>query len=162
MRQTLAELMTTLGCERWPERWPEFYDEVMGDFDKNGCAFADPATYDELNDKYKAFPKYLDIYKEAASAVAKDEPLARLLALLCRASKDRDLICSDIKALDFPEGNGIGYDMLPGLANASGIEHCVNTLRSLGLPDELIFPTVALHENGLRTQGICRNRVRRL
>ena len=142
--------MTSLGCERWPERWEGFYDEVMGDFDKNGCAFADPATYDELHNKYKAFPEYLDIYKDAAAAVAKDEPLARLLALLCRAAKDRELICSDIKELSFPEGDGIGYAMLPGPATASGIEYCVNTLRSLGLPDELIFPTVALHENGLR------------
>ena len=70
MRQTLAELMTSLGCKRWPERWPEFYDEVMEDFDKNGCAFADPATYDELNDKYKAFPKYLDIYKASTMTTA--------------------------------------------------------------------------------------------
>ena len=44
MKQTLTQLMTSLGCERWPERWEKFYDGVMGDFDKNGCPFADPAT----------------------------------------------------------------------------------------------------------------------
>ena len=150
MKQTLTELMHSLGCEKWPERWEEFYDEVMEDFEKNGCAFADPKTYDILHEKYGVFPRYLDIYKKAATEVAENEELSRFLALVCRAVKDRELICSDIKELSFPEGDGIGYAMLPGLANASGIEHCVNTLRSLGLPDELIFPTVALHENGLR------------
>ncbi len=150
MKQTLTELMHSLGCERWPERWEAFYNETMEDFDKNGCAYADPATYDALQKKYGVFPKFLDTYKEAAAEVAKNEPLSRFLALLCRAMKDRELIVPDLKELSFPKGDGIGYAMIAGLANASGIEYCVSTLRSLGLPDELIFPTAALQENGLR------------
>ena len=74
---TISDLMSSLGCTKWPERWGEIYDKVMDQYDKYGCDFTDPIFYDKLADRYNVLREYRDYYKEAAVEIGKDEDLAR-------------------------------------------------------------------------------------
>lgn len=141
-RPTLAELMKSVNSTKWPERWEAMYDRVMDDYEKNGCALADPAHYDRLNEKYKMFPTLIDDYKTAASELAKDDALCRFVMLVCEAMKDRQNISADITSLEMPHTeNGeycVKYDMLTALIMASAAEYQHSLYVSRGLPQEHI------------------------
>ena len=87
---TISELMSALGCTKYPDRWADIYDKVMDEYDKYGCELATPAFYDKLGDRYNVFHKYKDYYKKAAEEIANDEDLCRLLALLATVARDRE------------------------------------------------------------------------
>ena len=146
MKQTIDALMADLSVARFPERWREFYGEVMANFDARGCELTDPSYYDRLQAEYAPFDEELAIFRAAAAEVGKNEPLSRFLALLARAVADRGEIRADFAALDMPKdpvgGPSLAYDMLPGLAVASGIPDAVLRMRARGIPEEFVHSAI--------------------
>lgn len=141
MYQTIDELMLKASCTAFPERWREIYDEAMDAFDREGCEWLDPDRYDRLGDEYGVLVLYRDVYKEAAARIAENEALSRLLALLVRALKDRELASADLKVFKAPKSptgeHDIAYDMLTALAIASLVPYSNELLLKRGLPEEV-------------------------
>ncbi len=155
MRQTIDGLMAALSVARFPERWRGFYDEVMDRFDADGCALTDPAYYERLHAEYGVFPEYLDVFKEAAAAVGRNEALSHFLSLLAYALRDREAIGEDLSHFEAPQppagGHDLAYDMLPGLATASGIPEAIARMRERGLPEDKIIGTVRSIEKTVKS-----------
>lgn len=154
MRQTIDELMASLGVAKFPEPWRCFYDEVMDDFDHNGCPLTDPAYYRRLHAEYGVFPEYLDVFCEAATEVGKNEALSRFLALLAYAQRDRATVNENLAGLETPKnpegGHALAYDMLPGLSVADGIPNAIARMRERGIPEEKILGTVCAIERTVK------------
>lgn len=153
MKYTLESLMQEVGCAKYPPRWVEIFDTVMGDFDKNGCPLTDPAYYDALHQKYNAFPQFLNVYKEAAAAVAAREPLARLLALLVASLSDPETAWEDVKAFSAPKSEpnapDLAVDMLTALAICCQIPYQYDLLTERNLPDDVILRSLQVLEKGV-------------
>ena len=92
---TIESLMAACNVTKYPERWRTFFDEVMCDFDKNGCLYANPAQYDRIEEEYALLGEHLPVFKETARDITAREPLARYLALLCHALHLRVLAVCD-------------------------------------------------------------------
>ena len=135
---TIETLMQAAGCTAYPARWSEIFDTVMGDFDKNGCRYTDPAYYDMLHETYGVLNRHLDVFKEAAALVGEREPLARLLALLAAALHDREHIDADLKEFApplSPEGtHDLAIDMLTGLALFAMVPYTAAKIAHRNLP----------------------------
>lgn len=138
-RPTIDALMRDCGVTSFPERWREFYDEVMASYEQNGCPLADASYYDALEKDYGVIGEHLPVFREAAEAIAAREPLARYLALLCRALEDRDLITSDLATLAFPadEENSLAVRMLPSLAMMQGMRYADGLMKEKGMPEDV-------------------------
>ena len=145
--------MQTVHCVKFPARWAEIYDNVMENFEQNGCPLTDPAYYDDLQERYHAFPQYLEVYKQAATAVAKSESLARVLALLVASLSDPDHAWGDAKAFSAPKtADGkpdLATDMLTGLAICCQIPYQHKLLTGWGLPEDVILRSVQVLEKGV-------------
>jgi hypothetical protein len=154
-RQTLAELMASVGCNKYPQRWNSLYDSVMDDYDKNGCIYATAQYYDDINSKYDMFPNYLDDFKNAAEALAKNDALCRAFALLCESMKDRESFANEYSELDMPKsGDGkyhIEYEMLTGLASVSLADYTYSLLEARGLPKEQKLYAMRVFEDMVKT-----------
>ena len=138
---TLSDLMAAAGCTGYPSRWNEIFDAVMADFDQNGCPLTDPAYYDALHKTYGVLNKHLDVFKEAALAVSKREPLARLLALLVATLKNRDTVNADLAELKPPVSPcgkpDLAVDMLTGLALFAMVPYTAQKIAHRNLPPEV-------------------------
>ncbi len=150
MRPTLNALMEQIGIQVWPERWQDIYDTVMDDFEQNGCSMLDPAHIDALADRYGILNGQRELYKQVAAEISKQEPLGRLLALLCAALADTEHRKDDLKnfapIFSTADAPNLGLNMLPGLALLSQMPECYNTLCALGLPEEDIRTTMQIPE----------------
>lgn len=153
MNYTLESLMGAVGCKKWPDRWNEIFDEAMSDFDKNGCPLLDGEYYDRLHKKYGILNTYLDLYKDVAERVSKNEPLSRLLMLLCYTLKDRKTVMDDLRGFERPQAPSpeqeLEYDMLCGLAAFYPIDYCYELLSKKNLPKEVIDNTLNMYERGV-------------
>lgn len=149
MRPTLNELMKSTGCKKWPERWQDVYDDAMDDFECHGCRMTEPSYIDAIADRYQILTNQRELYKEAARSVAAQEPLARLLALLCAVLADKEHREEDLERFapgyDLEKPN-IGLNMLTGLALLSRMSECYDVLCARGLPEEYIRQTMRLPE----------------
>lgn len=150
---TICELMERAGCEKWPPRWKELLDDVMAEFEQNGCPQATPEYYEMLAKKYGILEDLLDIYKAAAMEVAGNEALSRLMVLLCKALQDREKVAEDLKEFTgpkAPEGAvSLGYDMFGALAICSLADYCYNNLKKRKLPEEMIHEVMCMPEKGV-------------
>ena len=147
---TIEELASSLGLSSLPEKCRDFFDEVMKDFDKNGCIYTKPEYYEMLHQKYGVLQTYLDLYKKAAIEVGKDESLSRFLALLCRALQDPNFRNGSYGPLILPQKeNDFSYEMLPALAAASELELSYEILKKRHLPEDILQDTLRLPENGI-------------
>ena len=131
--------MRASGVTTFPERWRDFYEDVMADYEANGCALATAAYYDALEAEYGLLGEHLPVFKQAAEEIAARDALARYLALLCRALRDRDQINSDLATLGFPkdEENSLATRMLPSLAMMQGFPYADGLMRARGIPDDI-------------------------
>lgn len=154
-RQPLRELMATLGMTKWPTRWEEIYDAVMDEYEQNGCVLTDPAYYEKLHATYGSLPHTLDDHKRAAVAMAKNEPLTRMLMLLCDTLAHRETADEEIASMDMPRPSDgsykIEYEMLTALAMASTADYTHGLLVGYGLPKEQIDYTMQQNEKMVRT-----------
>lgn len=150
MRPTINQLMDNIGVQTWPERWKDIYENVMADFECHGCPMTDPNYIDMLSKKYQLLFGQENLYKEAALSAAKQESLARLLALLCAALADKEHRNEDLEHFvpiyDAGENPNVGLNMLTGLALLSQMPECYQTLYALGLPEGEIVRTMRIPE----------------
>ena len=120
---TIDALMNAAGCSAWPQRWREIYPRAMARYEKEGCIYATPAFYEGLEEKYHSIGVELELLKRGALAVAENEPLLRLLALITDAMTDADEAYADIAQFQppkAPEGaDPFPYEILIGLATFS-------------------------------------------
>lgn len=154
MYPTIDELMSAVGCKRWPERWREIYDDVMTDFDKNGgTKLTDPAFYRDIHARYHTLPQFLDVICEAAEAIGKRENLARLLALVGAANADREHAASDIAGYSTPVSPAgqpdLAVDMLTALATISMTPYTFEMMKARGIPEEQIRHELLALEGGI-------------
>ena len=150
--------MAGLAVSKFPDSWRGFYDEVMDDFDKNGCELTDPAYYDRLHAEYSAFPEYLDDFKEAAADVGRNEALSRFLALLAYALRDRTKVNENLSGFEAPKAPGgdhvLAYDMLTGLATVSGIPAAYEKMRGMGIPEDKILGSIRSIERTVNSYAL--------
>lgn len=154
MAYSLEKLLAELGLEKLPTRWVEFFPALMDDFDKNGCPLLDGKYYERLNREYGMLDGLVDIYRDAAESVKKNEPLARLLHVLAHAEKDRTLFYSELREFKFPRANEgedpIAYDMLGALAITALADACYDKMSKRGIPQELIDSIMKIPEGATR------------
>lgn len=142
MKPTIQELMSALGCTKWPERWAEIYDDVMEQYEKCGCEFTNPDIYDKFKDKYNVLEKYGEYYKTAAAEIAKDDYLSRLLTLLCTVAKDRTHAKEEFLQFSPPvapnDKRELKYDMLTALVMCSTYDYTYSLLTARKIPQNHI------------------------
>ena len=149
MRPTIDELMSRLGCARFPERWRSIYSEASDIYEKRENPLLKPEYYDELNKKYRIFEgELLEIYKKAASLLSNNEDLSRFFCILCRALKDRPTIQHDIAEMDIPqpkEGEDVlPYDMLTALSMCQSTPAFYEQMVSHGVSERIIFDSLKI------------------
>lgn len=154
MYPKIDELMSEVGCSRWPDRWREIYDEVMEDYEKNGGThLCNPDFYRDLHKRYEAFPRYLEVICEAAKKIEESKPLSRLLALLGASLADREHAWADVAAFSAPTPpcgtRDLATDMLTGLATVSMLEYSHEKLAERNIPREIILATTTMLEAGI-------------
>ncbi|MBQ5771722.1 MAG: DUF5596 domain-containing protein [Clostridia bacterium] len=153
MKHSIQELMAALACEKWPDRWQNFFEDERALLVQNGHPLLDPSFYDELQEKYRVLPTYKDLYKRSAALIAADEDLSLFFALLCRASRDRDLINDDLANLSLPTGaggqNALACRMLPGLTLCQAIPDVYEAMKKRGIPDDILYPSLRVAEAGV-------------
>ena len=163
MRKSIDELMTHVGCLKWPERWRDIYDHAMDDYAQNGCPLTDPDYYEALAKTYQILHLELATYQQAAEEIGRDEDLSQLLHLLYTALAQEEYNVSDTAAFQLPfppvSEPWLDRDMLPGLALCSQIPRCAERLRQKKLPEAIIretlrMPEVTLREYRLRHNGL--------
>lgn len=151
--KTLKDIMNAVGCEKWPERWETFYEEEMKEFERSGCRYLKPEYYDEIAEKYGILQRYREVYKDAAREIAKDDDLARLLVVLCRALQDRENFRAELGVFTKPASPGgvysFAYEMLTGLVMCSGLDYCYGLLKARKLPEEVISSVLNYVETGV-------------
>ena len=150
MRPTIYELMDQTGCKNWPQRWKDIYEDVMTSFEVRGCSLMDPNYIAMLAERYGLLSEQKALYQEAALSVAEQEPLARLLALLCASLADSDHRDADLEqfapAYQTADQPNLGLNMLTGLALLSQMPECYRTLKAIGLPENEIIRTMRIPE----------------
>ena len=155
---TIEELMQSVGVAKWPARWASFYDEVMAGFDAHGCPFADPAYYEQTAKTYGFPTRYLPYYQKAAASVGQNEPLARALALVCRALSDREAFVAEVKEFAppvAPDGtDDLGYALFMSLALASTVPYTVSILQKRNMPQDVIRQELSAMENGIDSYAV--------
>ena len=148
--ESLKALAERVNCKKYPTRWESFFNEVMDDFDKNGCIYLDPSFYDDLNRRFGILTEYLDLYKKAALEISKDQDLSRFLAVLCRGLQDRRFHTSDMAEFSAPSKSGdFAYELLTALAIASEAEMCHELLLKRKVPQEYIEQLMHVPEEGI-------------
>lgn len=151
---TIDVLMQKAGCEQWPERWRAVFLRAMARFEKEGCIYATPGYYDALEAKYHALGVELDLLKRGAIAVAQNDALVRLLALICDAMTDADEVYDDIAHFQppkAPEGaDPFPYEILIGLATFSRMDYTYHKLCSCHMPMDKIQTVLGYFCAGLR------------
>ncbi len=154
-RPTLEALMHSQNSTRWPDRWNLVYDEVMDDFEKNGCVLLDPAYYDKISEKYGILKDFKEDYKLAAEETAKDEGLSRVLALICDTMRHRETAMAESGALELPHNADgsydIKYEMITALAMTYMADYTYGLLTSRGLPEKHINYAMNVFDGMIKT-----------
>ena len=155
MKYSLEQLMSTVGCEKYPERWNEIFDAAMEEYEQQGCYLTKEEFYNDLDAKYGCFEKYGKVYKEAAAQTAKDEALGRFLTLLAMALQDDENRSDDLKNFSrpvTPKGKErLAYDMVTGLALCSQLDRGAEIMRARNLPELVINAVLTQAVNGVAT-----------
>ncbi|MBQ5800664.1 MAG: hypothetical protein IIW20_02150 [Clostridia bacterium] len=153
MKKSFDSLIESVGVIGFPERFRLIYDEAMADYEKNGCPYIDPAFYDKVKNKYNILSDCVDVYKNAAVEIRKNEDYTRFLHLLCFALRDEEYNFSDTAALKMPytkdEEPYAPLDMLTGLAMCSQIDSAAKKLEGRNLPKEVHEGILNRPEKGL-------------
>lgn len=154
-RPTLETLMYSQNSTRWPDRWNLVYDEVMDDFEENGCVLLDPAYYDKISEKYGILKDFKEYYKAAAIETAKDDGLSRVLALICDTMRHRDTAMAESNALELPHNADgsydIKYEMITALAMAYMADYTYGLLKARDLPEHQINYAMNVFDGMIKT-----------
>ena len=146
----IDELMSRLGCKKFPERWREIYDDAKNMLEEGANPLLSPEYYTSLHEKYGVFESTLDTYKNAAIMIAEKEELSLFFCLLCRALKDRATIQRDIAQMEIPnapEGEDIlPYDMMTALSMCQSYDAFYEQMHSHSVPDDILFESLKIPE----------------
>ena len=157
-RPTLEELMHSQNSSRWPARWSEVYDEVMDDFENNGCVLLDPSYYDEISDRYGILKDFKEDYKLAAREISKDSGLSRVLALICDTMKHRSTAMEESDALELPHNADgsydIKYEMITALAMTYMVDYTYGHLKARNLPEHHIDYAMNVFDGMIKTYKV--------
>ncbi len=152
---TLKELMSALGCVKYPERWEDICEDAFDTLEKGKLSVLSPEYYDELCEKYGTPSIYKDSFKEAAVKISQNKHLSKFLALLCKALEDRENALSDIRGLIMPKSPDgapdVAYDLLGALAAMSQIPYAYENMKKRNLPKDVIQNTLLRIEYGIST-----------
>lgn len=150
---TLKELMEDLQCEKYPESWESEFYNAMEDFDKNGCPLTRAEYYDELHKKYGILRLYRPFYYQAAAELAQNEPLARLMVLVCRVLRDRKNWRTNLADFERPKPkageDSLAYDLFEALVLCSLADICYENMQKRNIPKELAKLVMDLPEKGI-------------
>lgn len=149
MRPTIDQLMSSLGCSKFPKRWRDIYDEAADIYEKGDNPLLRSEYYDELNEKYRIFEDgLLDIYKKAATLLSENEYLSRFFCILCRSLKDRSTIQCDIAQMELPSPkNGediLPYDMLTALAMCQSTPDFYAQMVAHNVPQRILLDSLKI------------------
>lgn len=147
---TIDELMSRLGCQKFPERWREIYDDAKSILENDENPLLHPEYYDSLHEKYRVFENTLAYYKNAAKAISEKEELSLFFCLLCRALRDRATIWQDIAGMQVPsapEGEDIlPYDMMTALSMVQSLPTFYEQMRSHNVPEDILYESLKIPE----------------
>ena len=148
---TIDELMSRLGCEKFPERWREIYGEALSIYNNDENPLLHPRHYDHLHEAYKVFDgELLEIYKRAVSLLAENAELSLFFCILCRALRDRATIQRDIAQMAVPtapEGSDpLPYDMLTALSLCQSYPAFYQQMRAHNVPEDILFESLKIPE----------------
>lgn len=147
---TLKELISALGCSKYPERWESIYSEAVEIYESQKNPLLDTEYYDTLHEKYGVFENTLEIYKRAASLVAKKKELSIFFCLLCSALRDRANILNDLTQVEMPVApdgeDTLPYDMLTALAICQSYPDVYAKLCAHNVSGEILYETMRIPE----------------
>lgn len=147
---TIDELMSRLGCAKFPERWREIYEDAKSMLEHDGNPLLHPEYFDELHEKYGVFENTLSVYKKAAELIAQNKNLALFFCLICRALKDRATIQRDISQMQIPpvpDGtDSLPYDMMTALSMCQSYDDFYKQLHSHNVPDNIMKESLKIPE----------------
>ena len=147
---TIDELMSRLGCEKFPERWRTIFEDAKSIYEKGENPLLSPAHYDHLHETYRVFESTLDIYKRAATLLSENEELSLFFCLLCRALKDRPTIQRDISQMQIPpvpEGaDPLPYDMMTALSLCQSYPAFFKQMTAHGVPENILYDSMKIPE----------------
>ena len=147
---TIDELMSRLGCKKFPERWREIYEEAKNILTEGTNPLLSPEYYGSLHEKYGVFENTLEYYQKAAAMIAEKEELSLFLCLLCRALRDRATIQRDIAQMEIPsalEGEDVlPYDMMTALSLCQSYDAFYEQMRRHNVPDDILVESLRIPE----------------
>lgn len=154
MRKEIKQLAADIGVISYPERFCEIYGAAMDDYEKNGCPYVEPDFYSALSREYGILKNDLELYKNTANEIGKNEDYTRFLHLLCFALRDEEYNFSDTAELKMPytrdDEDASPLDMLTALAICSQIPSAARKLEERNLPRKAYEAILSLPEVGLR------------
>lgn len=140
---SIEQLKTDLADASFPARW-ESFAASLGD---DAADFLEEASLRSFCKTYPVFQSGFDTLLAAAKEVRQNEALTAYTVLLSRAIADFDVIQEDIAALVLPqakEGEGaLGYGLMALIACVPHIALAIESLRSRGVADDIIYATFA-------------------
>lgn len=147
---TIDELMSRLGCEKFPERWRTIYDDAKSMLENGENPLLFPEHYDALREKYGVFENTLDYYKATAEFISKNEELSLFFCLLCRALRDRGTIQSDIAKMDVPKApegaDTLPYDMITALSLCQSYDDVYAAMKAHNVPADILLESMKIPE----------------
>lgn len=147
---TIEELMSRLGCEKFPDRWHNIYDDAKAMLENNENPLLRPEYYDSLHEKYGVFENTLTYYKNAAKMIAAKEELSLFFCLLCRALRDRATIWRDIAEMQIPSApdgeDTLPYDMMTALSMVQSLPAFYEQMKKHNVPDDILLESLRIPE----------------
>ena len=148
---SIEQLKTNFADATFPKRWESFASSLGDD----AADFLEEASLRGFCQTYPVFRDGFDTLLAAAEEIRANAALTAYAVLLSRAIADFDVIQEDIAALTLPtasEGEAaLGYGLMPLIACVPHIARAIESLRSRGVADAVIYATFAYFERAITT-----------
>jgi len=150
---TLEELRDHFNTVYVPKSFRSVYEEGCALY-KEGFPLLDKDYFDEFNNKYSLFSKYLDIIHEARELIKKDEELIFFMCILSRAVLKfgvNEILCDlNLPKTDNPAMKK-AYDFMPMFALLPSVDRTVERYRERNVPENIIKDTLKQYEGVIST-----------
>jgi len=150
---TLEELRDKLNTIYIPHTFTKVYEEGV-ELYKAGYPFLDKEYFDEFNEKYSLFSRYLGVIHEARELIKKDEALTLFMCILSRAVlkfKINEILCNLNLPKTVDEDMKKAYDFMPMFALLPSVDRTVRRYRERGVPKKVIGDTLKQYEDVIST-----------
>jgi len=136
-----------------PHTFTKVYEEGV-ELYKAGYPFLDKEYFDEFNEKYSLFSRYLGVIHEARELIKKDEALTLFMCILSRAVlkfKINEILCNLNLPKTVDEDMKKAYDFMPMFALLPSVDRTVRRYRERGVPKKVIGDTLKQYEDVIST-----------